>query len=73
MGLSVNSGAYLALARIEAAGVQVALGPGNRIGLRGIARVDPALIEAVRAHKPEIIALLRLRLAEPHWLEEVGR
>ena len=60
--------AYLALARLECAGVTVTLGEGNTLRLKGVAPVAAELIEAARRHKPDILALLRLRLAEPHRL-----
>lgn len=66
----MNAEAYLALARLEAAGVTVTPLDDGNLWLRGIRRVPPELIEAARPHKAQIRALLRLRLAEPHRIAD---
>ena len=62
--------AYVALARLEGAGVTVTLGNDNHLWLKGVMRVAPELIDGARLHKADIVVLLRLRLAEPHRLSD---
>ncbi len=65
-----GAAAYLAVARLEAAGVEARLQGDGRLAMRPAGKVSPDLLATVRQHKAAIAALLRLRLAEPHRLVE---
>jgi hypothetical protein len=62
--------AYLAMARLEAAGVRFVLLSDGR--MRWVAEAPPpeALVAEARQHRDAIRELLRIRLAEPHRLPE---
>ena len=60
--------AYLALARLEGAGVTLALDGNGNLRLKAAAEPPAALLAEAKRFKATLVELLRLRLAEPHRL-----
>jgi hypothetical protein len=66
------SDAYLAMIRLEAAGVEMVLLPDGRMRWRAADQPPDELVAEARQHRDAIRELLRIRLAEPHRLPERG-
>lgn len=62
--------AFALLAELRAAGVSLAAGQGSiKAGPR--AAVTPAIVEAIRAHKPALLEALGDEAAVLRWLESI--